>query len=121
MKRIAVMALLFAAPAIIGATRTTAAAPSTNFSNAELHDYARALTEIQRVRAALAARVGKLPPADQKVLARQAEAAMMVILKRHGLDAAAFKAITKAVEDRPDIRLEVKQAMMADAIGSRRA
>lgn len=117
MKSIAVMALLFAAPAVIGATQTISARPPTNFSSAELHDYARALTEIQRVRSALSAQVGKLAPADQKLLVRQAEAAMIVILQRNRLDPATFNVISKAVENRFDIRLEVTQAMMADAIG----
>ncbi|MDH7974198.1 DUF4168 domain-containing protein [Sphingomonas sp. AR_OL41] len=117
MKNIALIALLLAAPAAMGATQTRSGVPSTTFTGGQLHDYARALAEIQRVRSTLAARTGKLAPADQKLLAEQANAAVILILQHNRLDPATFNAISKAVEDRPDIRLEVKQAMMADAIG----
>lgn len=117
MKICRALAHMLAVPAL-GMTMSPAFALSaTTFSAAQLLDYAHALVEVKRIQNIVAAKKAKLPPTGQQALVRQADVQMLLALQRHGLDPARFNAISRAVENRADIRLQVQQAMMADVVG----
>lgn len=78
----------------------------------QIHAYASALLEIQKMKQVVAARAAKLEPGKATLLKSEAQTEMLRIVQKHGLDLASFNAISAQVEQHRRLRHEVKQLMM---------
>lgn len=112
--------LLIAVPATgTGAAVTPVPANKSSpetFSPREVHAYASALLEIQKVRQAVAFRADDLSDKDAALLKERARSEMMQAVARHGLDLPTFNAISNAVDSKRSLRREIRQLMMEEKL-----
>lgn len=95
---------------------STVAAPE--FSLQQIHAYASALLEIQKMRQVVSARATKLEPGKAALLKSEAKAEMIRIVQKHGLDLRNFNAISAKVEQQRKLRHQVKQLMMEQLLST---
>ncbi|WP_257558234.1 DUF4168 domain-containing protein [Sphingobium sp. CFD-2] len=84
----------------------------------QIHAYASALLEIQKMRQMVSARAAKLQSDQAALLKRQAQAEMIGIVGKHGLDLATFNAITARIEQHRKLRHQVRQLMMEQLLST---
>jgi len=109
------LALLAAVPTPASSREHIKQSPAVvppQFSPRQIHGYAAALLEIQKMQQMLAARTAKLGPEQATVLKSRAQSEMIQIVKRHGLDLPDFNAISVEVERQRRLAHQVKQLMM---------
>ncbi|CCW19717.1 hypothetical protein EBBID32_40870 [Sphingobium indicum BiD32] len=85
-------------------------------SDRQIHAYASALLEIEKVRQSVSFRAEKLPQDQAALLKSRAQAEMIRILGRHDLDAETFNRISARVDEQRRLRREVKQLMMEERL-----
>ncbi|AJR26994.1 MULTISPECIES: DUF4168 domain-containing protein [unclassified Sphingobium] len=90
----------------------------TQFSARQIHAYAAALLDIQKMRQSLSAQAAKLAPEQAAILKNKAQSEMIAIVERHGLDLPGFNAITTEVERQRRLRHEVRQLMMEQLLST---
>lgn len=115
------LALLDAVPASAsngGHINQSPAIASPQFLPRQVHAYAAALLEIQKMRQMLSARTAKLEPEQAATLKHRAQSEMIQIVKRHGLDLPDFNAISVEVERQQRLRHRVKQLMMEQLLST---
>lgn len=95
---------------------STVAAPK--FSPRQIHAYASALLDIQKMKQILSGRVVKLEPDKAALLKSEAQAEMIRIVQKHGLDLASFNAISAEIEQHRKLRHQVKQLMMEQLLST---
>lgn len=115
------MALLAAVPASAsngGHIKQSPAVVPPQFSPRQIHGYAAALLEIQKMRQMLSARTARLGPKQAAIVKSRAQSEMIQIVKRHGLDLPDFNAISVEVERQRRLRHQVKQLMMEQLLST---
>jgi hypothetical protein len=95
---------------------STVAAPK--FSPQQIHAYASALLEIQKMKQILSGRVAKLEPGKAALLKSETQAEMIRVVQKHGLDLESFNAISDEIEQRRNLRHQVKQLMMEQLLST---
>ncbi|GLV30250.1 hypothetical protein TomTYG75_27660 [Sphingobium sp. TomTYG75] len=88
------------------------------FSPRQIHAYASALLEIQKMRQVVSARAAKLEPGKAALLKSEAKAEMIRIVQKHGLELKNFNAISAKVEQQRKLRHQVKQLMMEQLLST---
>lgn len=115
------LALLAAGPVAVsnvGQIKQSPTAVPRQFSPRQIHAYAAALLEIQKMRQVLSARTANLEPEQAAILKSKAQSEMIRIVKRHGLDLSGFNAISIEVERQLRLRHKVKQLMMEQLLST---
>ncbi|EQB01204.1 DUF4168 domain-containing protein [Sphingobium sp. Ndbn-10] len=91
---------------------------TSTVSRRQIHAYASALLELQKMRQAVAARAAKLEPQEASLLKKKAQAEMIQIVEKHGLDLASFNAISSQIEQHRRLQRQVKQLMMEELLST---
>lgn len=87
------------------------------FSREQLHNYALALLQIEKIKEALASEVTSMRPDARAGLEAQSNAQIAQILDRRELDVVTFNAISAQLERSRSLRQQVRQTMMQELIG----
>lgn len=82
----------------------------------QIHAFASALLEIEKIKQAVSFRAAKLTPDEAALLKSRSQAEMIRILKRHDLDVPTFNRISARVDEQRRLRREVKQLMMEEQL-----
>lgn len=82
----------------------------------QIHAFASALLEIEKIKQAVSFRAAKLTPDEAALLKSRSQAGMIRILKRHDLDVPTFNRISARVDEQRRLRREVKQLMMEEQL-----
>ncbi|PJG48897.1 DUF4168 domain-containing protein [Sphingobium sp. SJ10-10] len=105
----------YAAP-LRQSTKVLANDAATAFSDRQVHAYASALLEIEKMKRAVQFRAAKLSIDQAALLKSRASAETMNILARHGLDVETFNQISAKVDKQGRLRHKVKQLMMEEQL-----
>ena len=89
---------------------------ATAFSDRQVHAYASALLEIEKMKRAVQFRAAKLSIDQAALLKSRASTEMMNILARHDLDVETFNQISAQVDKQRRLRHKVKQLMMEEQL-----
>lgn len=90
----------------------------TKLTPRQIHAYASALLEIQTLKQKLSSQLAKLEPQQADLLQSRAQAEMVRVVEKHGLDLSAFNAISAEVERQGRLRDQVKQLMMEELLST---
>ena len=107
-------------PGYAAPLQQNAKAPATDaataFSDRQVHAYASALLEIEKMKRAVQFRAAKLSMDQAASLKSRAGAEMMNILTRHDLDVETFNQISAKVDKERRLRHKVQQLMMEEQL-----
>lgn len=85
-------------------------------SDRQIHAYASALLEIEKMKRTTQFRAAKLSADQAALLKSRASAEMINILTRHDLDTQTFNQISAKVDEQRRLRHKVKQLMMEEQL-----
>jgi hypothetical protein len=112
---------LTASPAFASSGGQSAAASTVTapkFLPRQIHAYASALLEIQKMKQILSVRVAKLEPDKATLLKSEAQAELIRVIQQHGLDLESFNAISAEIDQHPNLRHQVKQIIMEQLLST---
>ena len=105
----AAAAMLVSLPVGVSAQQPQMQAPAASFSEAQLHDFARASVELDELKRGL----GDNPSADEQ---RRAASEAQTVLQRHNMDAATYNAIASSANADEALAQRIREMRMRENV-----